>query len=280
MVIEKILNNNVVVTKDENQLEVVVMGKGLAFNKKPGDFISKDKVDKVFLLSDRGISQKFQELVHDIPLEYLTIAVQIIEYAKQKLNKTLNESIYLSLTDHLYTAIERTKKNIQMPNVLLWDIKRLFPEEFSIGKRTVEKIAIEYNVQLSEDEAGFIALHIVNAQTENPEMDDMYAYTKTMQDILNIVRYYYKTDFNEESVYFYRFTTHLRFFLSRVVNQTQHEGDVEEELLSIVQKKYRTAMTCVEKIQTYLTELFDYTMSSDEKMYLAIHIARLAEKNR
>ncbi|MGM0124994.1 beta-glucoside operon transcriptional antiterminator [Enterococcus sp. AZ194] len=280
MIIEKVLNNNVVVTKDESQAEIVVMGKGLAFNKKPGDFISKDKIDKIFKLSNQGMSQKFQELAHDIPLEYFTIAVQIIEYAKEKLNKTLNESIYLSLTDHLYTAIERTKKNIQMPNVLLWDIKRLFPDEFEIGKRTVEKILEEYHVHLSEDEAGFIALHIVNAQTENPEMDDMYAYTKTLQDILNIVRYYYKIDLNEESVYFYRFTTHLRFFLSRVVNQTQHDGEVEEELLSIVQKKYGTAMTCVEKIQSYLIDSFDYHMSSDEKMYLAIHIARLADMNR
>ncbi|KAF1295801.1 transcription antiterminator LicT [Enterococcus sp. JM4C] len=280
MVIEKILNNNVVVTKDENQAEIVVMGKGLAFNKKPGDFILKEKIDKIFKLSDHGMSQKFQELAHDIPLEYLTIAFQIIDYAKEKLNKSLNESIYLSLTDHLYTAIERTKNNIQMPNVLLWDIKRLFPEEFEIGKRTVEKIKEGYGVQLSEDEAGFIALHIVNAQTENPAMDDMYAFTKTLQDIINIVRYYYKIDINEESVYFYRFTTHLRFFLSRVVNNTHHEGEVEEELLSIVQKKYGTAVTCVEKIQSYLTESFDYHMSSDEKMYLAIHIARLADKNR
>ena len=86
-----------------------------------------------------------------------------------------------------------------------------FPDEFKIGKRTIEKISERYGIELPEDEAGFIALHLVNAQTENNDQSNLYELTKTMQDIINIVKYYFKTTFDEESVYFYRFTTHLRF---------------------------------------------------------------------
>ena len=39
MVIKKILNNNVVVTTDENDNEIVVMGRGIAFKKRSGDYI-------------------------------------------------------------------------------------------------------------------------------------------------------------------------------------------------------------------------------------------------
>ena len=34
MIIKKILNNNVVITTDENDKEIVVMGRGIAFKKR------------------------------------------------------------------------------------------------------------------------------------------------------------------------------------------------------------------------------------------------------
>lgn len=279
MRIEKILNNNVIVSKDQRNNEIVAMGRGLAFRKRIGDFVQSEKIDKIFHLSDTSTSQKFQELVNDIPIEYLALADEIVEYAKSTLEIALNDSVYISLTDHLYTAIKRCKNGIQVPNILLWDIKRLFPKEFGVGKRAIEKISQYYHTQLSEDEAGFIALHLVNGQTDSSQ-EDMYEFTKTLQDILNIVRYYFKIDFDEDSVYFYRFTTHLRFFLSRVTSQTIHDGEVEEELLQIVTKKYGNALRCVEKIDQFLKDKYAYQMSSDEKMYLTIHIARLVQKSR
>lgn len=36
MLIEKVLNNNVVITRDEKNQEMIVMGKGLAFKKESG----------------------------------------------------------------------------------------------------------------------------------------------------------------------------------------------------------------------------------------------------
>lgn len=80
------------------------------------------------------------------------------------------------------------------------------------GKKTVKKISDKYHIKLSEDEAGFIALHLVNAQGIQSQQDNTYLFTITIQDILNIVRYYYKITFDEDSVHFFRFVTHLRFF--------------------------------------------------------------------
>ncbi|EPI00828.1 putative transcription antiterminator LicT [Enterococcus faecalis 13-SD-W-01] len=279
MLIEKVLNNNVVVTRDDQNREVVVMGRGLAFKKRAGDPIEPTAIDKVFQLANGGFSRQFQELIKDVPLEYFETAAEIIAYTKQQLRVSLNESIYISLTDHLHTAIERQKNGITIPNVLLWDIKQLFPDEFAIGKKTVEKVSKRYNIQLSENEAGFIALHLVNAQSEQEKMTDMYTFTKTMQDILNIVRYHFGLSFDEESVYFYRFTTHLRFFLTRVLNHEEvQKSEVEEELLAIVQKKYPNARNCAGKIAQFLKERFDYAISQDEIMYLTIHIARLVQR--
>lgn len=280
MKISKVLNNNVVITTDEKQNEIIVMGRGIAFKKKVGDDISDQTIDKVYRLENRTIASQFQELLADLPLEYLELSNQVIEYAREELSSPINDSIYISLPDHLHSAIERAKKGIVVKNVLLWDIKRFFPDEFKIGKRTIEKISERYGIELPEDEAGFIALHLVNAQTENNDQSNLYELTKTMQDIINIVKYYFKTTFDEESVYFYRFTTHLRFFVSRMQNHSTHAEETDDELLEMVKIKYRNAYQCVQKIKSFLVRNYRYDMSNDESLYLTIHIARLVQKNR
>ncbi|MCD4984858.1 BglG family transcription antiterminator LicT [Enterococcus gallinarum] len=280
MKISKVLNNNVVITTDEKQNEIIVMGRGIAFKKKVGDDISDQTIDKVYRLENRTIASQFQELLADLPLEYLELSNQVIEYAREELSSPINDSIYISLPDHLHSAIERAKKGIVVKNVLLWDIKRFFPDEFKIGKRTIEKISERYGIELPEDEAGFIALHLVNAQTENNDQSNLYELTKTMQDIINIVKYYFKTTFDEESVYFYRFTTHLRFFVSRMQNHSTHAEETDDELLEMVKIKYRNAYQCVQKIKSFLATNYRYDMSNDESLYLTIHIARLVQKNR
>ena len=51
MQIEKILNNNVVQALDNN-VEYIVMGKGLGFQKKVGDLVDKEKIEKTFILEN------------------------------------------------------------------------------------------------------------------------------------------------------------------------------------------------------------------------------------
>lgn len=279
VLIQKVLNNNVIITKDEKDRELIVMGKGLAFKKKPGDFVSKSRIDKIYQLANQDASLQFQELLADLPIEYLEISDGIIEYAKMKTGKKLNDRIYISLTDHIHTAIERVKNGLVIKNVLLWDIKRFFSEEFEIGLAAIKKVKSKYGVDLSEDEAGFIALHIVNAQRDIDDPGNMYEMTKVMQEITNIVKYYFKIALDENSVYFYRFTTHLKFFSYRLIAKKQYVDETDEDLLEVIKLKYRNAYSCVEKIGKFLYENYEYRISNDEKLYLTIHIARLVTKN-
>ena len=100
----------------------------------------------------------------------------------------------------------------------------------------MKKISDKYHIKLSEDEAGFIALHLVNAQGIQSQQDNTYLFTTTIQDILNIVRYYYKITFDEDSVHFsIRHTP--TFFLTRVLDGEKSEvGEVSEELYQVIQK--------------------------------------------
>lgn len=174
MKIEKIFNNNVVVVKDDDdEMEKIVMGRGIAFKKKVGEEFDQSKIDKVFTLSNKEAVNKFQELIVDISIEHMELAEEIISYAKMQQGKKLNEIVYVSLVDHIFTSIIRFQSGITIKNVLLWDIRRFYKQEFSIGLKALDMIEKRFNVRLPEDEAGFIALHLVNAEMDEENIQDM-----------------------------------------------------------------------------------------------------------
>ena len=272
MEISKVLNNNVAVVIENNE-EKIVMGRGICFKKKTGDTIEPKIIDKVFYLQNQEVLSRFKELVVDIPLEYLEIGEEIMDEARLSLGKALNDNIYISMVDHIYTAVVRAKDNILVKNALLWDIQRFYKEEYQIGKKALEIIEKKTGVLLPNDEAGFIALHIVNGQLDE-DVHDMYEITKIMQEIENIVRYHFKIEFNEESAYYYRFITHLKFFAQRLVEHKK-QNKQEDDLLEVVQVKYANAYQCVEKIPMYIKNQYNYELYDEEKLYLTIHIHRV-----
>lgn len=278
MIIEKILNNNVVVINEQG-LEKIVMGKGLAFQKKPGDEFDESRVDKVFTLNNKDAVNKFQELIVDIPIEHIVLAEEIISYAKTKLGKKLNDMIYISLVDHIYTSIIRFLDGITVKNALLWDIRRFYPDEFVIGMKALDMIEEKFQVRLLEDEAGFIALHLVNAEMDEENMQNMYEITKVMQEISNIVKYRFNIQFDEDSVYFYRFITHLKFFAQRLVSGKTYEDEAQDDLLDVIKVKYKNAYACVNKVSEFIFKKYNYVLSNEEKLYLTIHIERVIYKS-
>ncbi len=79
MQIAKVLNNNVVVVLDEHRREQVVMGRGLAFQKRPGDVLDDSKIEKVFALQSDELVGRLGELLSQIPLEVMTTCDRIID---------------------------------------------------------------------------------------------------------------------------------------------------------------------------------------------------------
>ncbi|WP_090844010.1 BglG family transcription antiterminator LicT [Alkalicoccus daliensis] len=278
MKIRKILNNNVVVSDKDNQ-EVIVMGRGIAFNKRNGELIDEEKAEKVFTLEDADIIKKFKTLLADIPVEYMELSERVINYAKVHLGKKLNDSIYISLTDHLHFAIERYHDNIAIKNALLWETKHLYKEEFSVGMEALNMVFDQFNVILPEDEAAFIALHLVNAQL-NEDMTNVMDMTKVIQDILTIVKYNFKMDFDEDSLSYYRFLTHLKFFAHRLVKGTHYTGQSEDDLLEVIKAKYPEAYRCSQKIKVFVDKQHGYELMEEEMLYLTIHIERVVKTTK
>ncbi|QIK69561.1 PRD domain-containing protein [Erysipelothrix sp. HDW6C] len=280
MRIEKILNNNVVIVKDDMGNEQIVMGRGLAYQRRVGEEIEDAIIDKVFTLTNQDASTKFQELIVDIPLDHIQLAEEVVSYAKSHLNKNLNEMIYISLVDHIYTSILRAQDGINIKNALLWDIRRFYCEEYKVGLHALDMIEERFGIRLLDDEAGFIALHIVNAELDDKSIQDMYQITKIMQEITNIVRYEFQIEFDEDSVYYYRFITHLKFFAQRLIGKNTYTGGNEEDLLFVIRNKYINSYQCTVKIGEFIEKRYNYGLSDEEMVYLTIHIERVIYKTQ
>ncbi|MDO4270948.1 MAG: PRD domain-containing protein [Eubacteriales bacterium] len=273
MQIQKVLNNNVVVALDENGAETVLMGRGLGFGRRTGDDAPPAQVEKRFTLHSDQLSGKFQQLMTSIPMPHFLMSERIINHAKIALGKELSDSIYVTLPDHISAAIQRYKEGIRLPNPLLWDIRQFYADEYGVGLKANEIVKEETGVDFTEDEAGFIAMHFVNAQVGG-EIRDVYDMTYLMQEVFRIVREAFGTEPDRDSIDYYRFVTHLKFFARRIVSGQQY-GDDASDLLEVVRFKYPRAYECAKKVCAYVKREKGFHSGQNELLYLTIHIARV-----
>ncbi len=148
-----------------------------------------------------------------------------------------------------------------------------------MGLKANEIVKEETGVEFTEDEAAFIALHFVNAQLGG-EIRDIYDMTYLLKAVFGIVydEYGFRTD--HESLNYYRFVTHLKFYARRIVSGEKVRGTRMPDLLEVVRFKYPRAYACADRIRAYVRFLQTekgFHSGQNELLYLTIHIARVME---
>lgn len=274
MLIGKVINNNIVRSIDEENREVLVMGSGIGFNKSAGDVIIAEKIEKIYILNDDINSLRFEELMSQIPIEVIKLTNQIVDFGKVSLAKELPDSLYTVLLDHINFAIERTKEGFVIRNALIWETKRFYATEFSVGEFALEIIKQQLGVSLPEDEAAFIALHFASANIDAVTTEEAKKILSTIKDILTIVRYHFGIELNESSIHYERFVTHLKFFMQRMLSG-RHLDEDDGDFLMMLKTKYKAEYLCTLKISDYFQTNYQLTLTTDEIMYLTIHIRRI-----
>jgi len=274
MIVEKILNNNLVVSIDpKTNKEVILMGSGLAFKKKVGQEVETDKVEKIFVVDDKNMGNKIKKLINDIPDGVFELVNDIIAHVEKELSRELDKQIYISLSDHIGFAIKRYKNNVEIKNDLIDEIRRIHKEEYKMAIWALGYINEKLNINLPEDEAGFIALHIVNASYKETAKESVIS-TNIVKGILNIIRYYYSVEFNEDELNYDRLLTHLKYFAKRVVTNKQNKVE-SSEFLKLAADSYPKAYDCANKVKSYIDNNYNYLVNEDEIIYLTMHIHRV-----
>ena len=266
--------------ENDQQLEMILLGKGIAFQKKAGDEVDENKIDKKFVIDSDDSKAKFIELLREVPLNHLELTTKIIVAAESELATTFNDSIYIGLTDHINYALFRYKQGLQLSNALMWEVKKFYPKEFKAAMNALKTIEYYEGISFPEDEAGFIALHFVNAMQDDEGMNLTVQSTEVIQQILNIVKFHYCMELDESSLNYNRFVTHIRYFIRRLLSHEgcYHQDEDDEFLFLQVKEKYPQAYQCACKVQKYLETKFCVKITNEEMLYFMLHINRVAER--
>ena len=270
----KVINNNIVSALDDNNEEIIVMGRGLGYRVKLGQAISEEKIEKTFRLNNSSETDKFQKLLKAMPVKHLEISMEIIDYTKSIISQKLNPNIYITLTDHINFAISRKKAGMLLSNPLLLEIKVFYPSEYMIGEYAVRLIKEKLKIEFGPDEAASIALHIVNAEYDT-NINNTMKITSTIRETLGIVEEHLGKKLDEDSLHYSRLVTHLKFFVHRVFSDKALD-DGQEELAQMVKRIYPAEYNCGKRIVDYISEKYqEHKISQDEITYLAMHIRRV-----
>lgn len=276
MEIIRIYNNNVAVVRGDDGKEMIVIGKGLVFQKHAGDLVDETRVEKCFTLQNPRVMTKLEQLIKDMPSIYLSISEEIVEMIHSESDLKLSENIYITLTDHISMSLEREKKGVILGNPFLIEIKQFYKKEFKLAEKAADIIKKHLGLDISEDEIGTITLHIVNASM-NQNLENTVKVTRMIQDILNIVQECSECRFDGESLAYSRFVRHLQF-LAKNLLEKRSKSERDDFMFKITRLRFPEAAACVRRIKAHLEEAFGVSISEAEQGFLIYHIVNLTSE--
>lgn len=269
MKVLRVFNNNIVATRTDDNKDAIAQGAGIGFQKKPGDTIDAEKIERMYYILDEHMS-KFNELFDQTPIEYFQIAEMIMEEVKKQLHVNLSNQIVIALTDHIYFAVQRQQEGVQLPNLMISEIRTMYRDEYKLALWSLDIIEQITGIRLDEDEAGYITMHIVNAtmQSTTDKTTSILLFTK---GVLDVIRQEFNIKLNPDQLDAARLMTHLKFLAQRIFQGESSELNEVEDMYDLLIKKDDRLKNCIINVTTYIEQTFNYTLSRQEQVYLMIH---------
>ena len=277
MKIKKVINNNILCVVDEHGCEWIVAGRGIGFGRHRGENIDESRIERRYRMEDKGAQKSLRELVEKIPAEHLELTQELIAHIREQIPQKLNETLLITLADHISFAIERKNSGVEFSNPLKGSIMAYYPTEFHLGQQCLRAVRERLGIDLHADEAAFIALHIVNAEL-NTSMTEMYDITRLIEDVTRLVEYFYGKRFDRESLDFSRFAVHLRYFAQRLFQNNMLQDQTEEHDIlfrQLIMRNCADHYKCAQCIGQYVKNTWQKDLSGEELTYLTIHLKRI-----
>ncbi|GEN55563.1 transcriptional antiterminator [Halolactibacillus alkaliphilus] len=281
MIVLRVFNNNAVVVEFEKEnghkTEAVVIGPGLGFKKKQGDQIDPHHVEKVYYVQSE-LQNRFLNILNSTEEEHLYIADRVISEA-EKLGYEKTTVGIMALTEHISFAIERHMSGITLPNLMLHEIQSFYPKEYEIGEWAVSYIHRKLNINLGQDEAGYITLHILNAMM-NHNTQSTVDLLKFVSGTIALIEGFYEIKIDHDLFDKNRLVTHLKFLAQRMfLNKVEGRKDVEDLFNYLIQsnEKHREFAP---KFLKYAEDSYNIQLDKGEIVYVLIHITKFIKNDR
>ncbi|RIN32180.1 transcription antiterminator [Staphylococcus succinus] len=267
--ITKVLNNNVIIcTKDKE--EYVLIAKGIGFNKKAGTPLQENQtIEKAYILDQKLQQEHYKTIIEyadDTLIQAVIDAVNIITSSEMKID---NQTLVVSVTDHIIFAYKRLKQNQIITNPFVVETKQLYSEAYAIAEKVIERLNDVLDVNFPEDEIGFIALHIAS-NIETLSMHEIEIINHLINKSIFIVEHDLKFTVDKESVQYQRFIRHIQFLIRRLRN-----GEVLQKTSpfeALLKEQYPQCFNIALKIMKMLQQELNVSIYEAEVIYLTLHV--------
>ncbi|WP_232225534.1 BglG family transcription antiterminator [Oceanobacillus manasiensis] len=238
----------------------------------PYDFISliKQNIQKKSAIQTDKISNRLLGLVDPDKLHAIEGRV---EQARHELPNDLADSAYVGLVVHLALAMERLNRGEKIRfDPTSW--KQLQgTREFAIAKKMLLDLEVSLNMDIPEDEIGYITMHLLGAKLR---ADQNYLIEDTSMDIaykakalIDHVGNQLDVDLTKNAVMLNDLVAHLKPTMYRL----KQEMNIKNPLLKEIMDDYRDLFDVV---RAGVLEVFpDTPFPDDEIGYLVLHFAAI-----
>jgi transcriptional antiterminator len=273
--VKKALNNNVLIAEHESYGEVVLIGKGIGFNRKKGDPIQNDIAEKMFVLKGEKEQEQYKNLLPFLDENLSNVTISAIELIRERTNSFLNEHIHIALTDHILFAINRLMRGMEIRNPFLVETRTLYPFEYEIAREVVEMINDMTDVNLPEGEVGFIALHIHSAMM-NKDLSEVNQHSQLISRLTSMIEQQLDVKINKESVDYMRLVRHIRYTIERVLREERVEEP--EKIAKLLKEEYPLCYNLSWKLIKMMQQTLRKPVYDAEAVYLTMHLQRIQTK--
>ncbi len=274
MEILRVFNNNVILAADHDGHDVILTGRGLGFQARPGDRVDETKVARTFVPTDGRDPDHLAQLLAAIPPEHVTLVGAAINDVG--LDVLLNNpALVIALADHVSFALKRFQAGLELDYPLLAEVQHLYADEYAQALELLAAINARAGVTLPDNEAVGLALHLVNAGFTTGDLSYTYKMTGLIQQMVTVIEQTFALHLGSSSVSVGRFITHLRYLFVRI---HQHKQLHEEHsgIGAAIRAAYPDAVECAVRLAALLELRLGSALTDDEISYLALHVARVA----
>ncbi|MDI3196145.1 PRD domain-containing protein [Pseudarthrobacter sp. AL07] len=272
--VKRVYNNNVVLAIETDATEVVLLGKGIGFQRRPGEIVDTSLADQRFVAEGPYRAPQLAGLLSDAPADQITLAQTITELGHATLGLEPRQSLMIPVLDHLTFAVRRAQEGTHIDFPLRWEVAQLYPAEAALGRQVVTLVNEGLGIQLQEDEWVAFALHFVNQQWTKGDFSKTVAMTETISRVFLRLAERWGTPIDENASSAARFVTHLRYVFARAASDKQLSTS-RLDVLTVVRQAYPEAAEAALDIAELIGKAINRVISNDEISYLALHTTRL-----
>lgn len=272
--IKRVYNNNVLLAGLPDGSEMVLVGKGIGFNHRPGEAVNLEVAQQRFVPDGSVALGHGAGVLGDAPLEQIEVAREIMAMVQAELRLEPRLSLLVPILDHLGFAVRRAREGIEVDFPLRWEVSQLYPAEGNLGRRVVALIKEQLGVQLQDEEWVAFALHFVNQQWSTADFSKTVSMTETIAKVFTLLSVRWQTNIDENAHSAARFVTHLRFLFARSAEPIASTG-IGVDVFASVRQAYPEAADAALEVAELIGGALDRQLGADEVSYLALHTSRL-----